>query len=101
DPLIGRTEDEGAHREGAKDDVDQEEDADRPPIGDEGELNRRLVDGIRTGEAASAEHRRSVRLENAPAEATGQAGRADEKAETTEQGFPRQQVGLAAERPQQ
>ena len=43
----------------------------------------------------------SVRLENAPAEATGQAGGADEEAETTEQRLPRQQVRRAAKRPQQ
>src|ERR1700704_6559735 len=44
---------------------------------------------------------RSVRLENAPTEATRQAGGADEETETTEQGLPGQQVGLTAERPHQ
>src|SRR2546430_11133419 len=57
DPLVGRPQYEGTHGEGAKDDVDQEEDADGPAIGDERQLYARLIDEIRAGEGARDRHR--------------------------------------------
>src|SRR5256885_6813222 len=56
DPLIGRPQHEGAHREGAKNDVDEEEDADGPAIGDERQLNTRLSDEIGAGQDGRDRH---------------------------------------------
>ncbi len=70
DPLVGRPQHEGAHREGAKNDVDQEEGADGPTVGDEGQLDPRLIDGRRGCEEAGNRHRAVSPLR-------GRAGRGD------------------------